>query len=71
MSTKEQMAREINDVIKARLNLPADVDYFYFGLDMYTYREVKNIYKAIVQDEYIPQAIVDENGNIREIYLVK
>lgn len=57
MATKEQMAKEINDTIKTRLNLPADVNYFYFGLDMYTYREVKNIYKTIVQDGYTPQAI--------------
>lgn len=28
MATKEQMAKEINDTIKTRLNLPTDVNYF-------------------------------------------
>ena len=65
------MTKEINDTIRARLNLPIGVNYFYFGLDMYTYREVKNIYKTIVQDGYTPQLITDENGYAREIYLVK
>lgn len=71
MSTKAQMSKEINDTIRTRLNLPTDVNYFHFGLDMYTYKEVKNIYKTIVQDGYTPQAITDENGYTREIYLVK
>lgn len=71
MSTKEQMTKEINDTIRVRLNLPADVNYFHYGLDMYTYKEVKSIYKAIVQDGYTPQAMTDESGNIREIYLIK
>ena len=71
MSTKEQMTKEINDILKVKLNLPADVNYFHFGLGMYTYKEVKNIYKTIVQNGYIPQAIIDENGYTREIYFVK